>query len=380
MTEAANIFLRQEYPFVDRRASGHAAPKEAPRDARDEGDSFFAALDALGKALDAERIWIGSAEAGLPDDGIIACWTKSARDALAASFLSSLLALPEERYAGGPRWLVDAGDGERAVHVTPLTARTGPAWMAIGFAGMPDAEVRDRVKRTAAVVAPLLTSYIDARSEGHRSRLHIAGLASALDQSSMATIVLDSDGRTQFLNRAARTLLNAEDGLRRRDDSVIPVQLQDALKFQLALDHAIHQNRAARRIGLPKGSMLMIQSPEKRRPLVVTMIPVEEPALERGEAAVILYMVRPPQDVSPFLDPLCKLHGLSNSEARLAEKLVAGKTICEAASAMRIKSATARAYLKQIFLKTDTHRQTELVRLLIRSSAAVTVSAPPEPL
>jgi DNA-binding CsgD family transcriptional regulator len=47
--------------------------------------------------------------------------------------------------------------------------------------------------------------------------------------------------------------------------------------------------------------------------------------------------------------------------------LAIGKSLQEAAEAMRIKDQTARSYLKQIFLKTDTKRQAELVRLMLTS-------------
>jgi DNA-binding CsgD family transcriptional regulator len=58
---------------------------------------------------------------------------------------------------------------------------------------------------------------------------------------------------------------------------------------------------------------------------------------------------------------LRKLYGLTRGEAALATILLKGKSIEEAAAELFISPHTARTHLKRIFMKTDTHRQTELV-------------------
>ena len=56
-----------------------------------------------------------------------------------------------------------------------------------------------------------------------------------------------------------------------------------------------------------------------------------------------------------------RLYGFTRGEATLAAHLVLGKSIEEAAADLGITPHTARSQLKRIFMKTDTHRQTELV-------------------
>ena len=53
--------------------------------------------------------------------------------------------------------------------------------------------------------------------------------------------------------------------------------------------------------------------------------------------------------------------GLTPAEARLALHLVAGETLRSAALKLRITYETARTHLKNIFSKTGTCRQAELV-------------------
>jgi DNA-binding CsgD family transcriptional regulator len=66
---------------------------------------------------------------------------------------------------------------------------------------------------------------------------------------------------------------------------------------------------------------------------------------------------------------VCSLYRLTTTEASLVCHLVLGRTIAEAAEQMRIRTQTARAYLKQIFVKTNTHRQADLIRLILNSFA-----------
>ncbi len=59
--------------------------------------------------------------------------------------------------------------------------------------------------------------------------------------------------------------------------------------------------------------------------------------------------------------------GVTPAEARLAMELCDGHSVSEAAVRLGITYETARSYLKLLLLKTDTHRQGELVMLLART-------------
>ena len=74
------------------------------------------------------------------------------------------------------------------------------------------------------------------------------------------------------------------------------------------------------------------------------------------------------QDLGLVVDEraLTSLYGLTRSEAALTTKLIQGKSVEEAAAGLFISPRTARTHLKRIFMKTDTHRQPELVvRMLL---------------
>jgi len=67
-------------------------------------------------------------------------------------------------------------------------------------------------------------------------------------------------------------------------------------------------------------------------------------------------------------------HGLTSSERRVAHLLLDGETVNAAAESTDLSLATVRSYLKRIFIKTGTHRQSELVALYYRSILPVGAS------
>ena len=68
---------------------------------------------------------------------------------------------------------------------------------------------------------------------------------------------------------------------------------------------------------------------------------------------------------SLHLDRLHKRFGLTPSEGRLAVHLATGDTLRAASSTLGLTYETAHTQLKSVFAKTGTHRQTELVVVIL---------------
>ena len=71
---------------------------------------------------------------------------------------------------------------------------------------------------------------------------------------------------------------------------------------------------------------------------------------------------------------LVRLYGLTAAEASFTLDLLEGKGLSWAASQNGVSLNTARTHLKHVFEKTRTHRQAELVRLILRSPAFLRLS------
>jgi DNA-binding CsgD family transcriptional regulator len=60
--------------------------------------------------------------------------------------------------------------------------------------------------------------------------------------------------------------------------------------------------------------------------------------------------------------------GFTHAEAKLADLLVQGKSLTEASDELGVTRNTVRSQLAQLFIKTDTHRQGELLRVLLQTT------------
>ena len=62
---------------------------------------------------------------------------------------------------------------------------------------------------------------------------------------------------------------------------------------------------------------------------------------------------------------LRRLYGISASECRVAQELLRGQTLQDAARQLHLGENTVKTHLHQLFEKTQTHRQQQLIRLLL---------------
>lgn len=98
--------------------------------------------------------------------------------------------------------------------------------------------------------------------------------------------------------------------------------------------------------------------------LFATPIPATRRPFSSGQATICVAVIDPGQDIQMPLERLRHAYALTQAECRLAEFLGSGVDLKTAADRLGIEYGTARARLADIFEKTGTHRQAELVRLI----------------
>jgi len=81
----------------------------------------------------------------------------------------------------------------------------------------------------------------------------------------------------------------------------------------------------------------------------------------------MIFVVTPAGAREPSAADLRQRYALTAAEARIAGALATGASLKEIAGRHEMSYETARLHLKHIFAKTGTHRQADLVRLLVRA-------------
>ena len=194
------------------------------------------------------------------------------------------------------------------------------------------------------------------------------GIAAGLGELSLTEttgcVFLDRAGRPVFVNRMARRIADSRHVIL-TTTSVSAPRSTDDRRLQALIGACI---ATATGRGAGSGGAMRLGGPDGGSGLAVTVSPLcghGDGALASLGPAVCILLVDPSQNRSVDEVVLREIYRLSPAEAALARRLAAGDTLQAAAQARGISVSTARSYLEQIFHKTETSRQADLVRFLL---------------
>mgnify|MGYP001813252094 CR=1 FL=1 len=194
--------------------------------------------------------------------------------------------------------------------------------------------------------------------------------AGAVNQLSVAAIIVDEQGRVLTSNEVASALLEQAQGLGVRDQR-LHIDGRDINKeLQQALTTII---RAQQQGETSVVRALRVPRPGGRADLGLVIRPVPGSQGSEGQAipCAAVFISDPDLEESTSQQILGELFELTPAEARLATLLARGLSLAEVSAAQGISQHTARAQLKSIFAKTGVSRQAELVRLVLKSAASL---------
>lgn len=188
-------------------------------------------------------------------------------------------------------------------------------------------------------------------------------LLDALDRLPVGVILLDDHCRVLRVNRSAESILAQNDGLFIGKRGIEASAQQQCRVLRSALTAAALTSAGK---GFSSGGHLGIPRPSGKRPFVVHVMSASVRSLAcGGNFAAVIVLVTDPERGSPRLADLMQtLYGLTPAESRLADHLVAGRSLSEAAEMNKVTRETVRSQIKSIFSKTGVRRQAELIRLL----------------
>jgi DNA-binding CsgD family transcriptional regulator len=192
----------------------------------------------------------------------------------------------------------------------------------------------------------------------------------AIGRLSVATIVLDETGKVLDQNLIAQEILDSGDGLKLVGGRLEATYPSDNRTLQQLIRNAFAHQPGDRVI--PSEAMSISRpSGQVSLGVVIEQVPSSEWAEGKGKPSVVIYL-RDAASKSLASTAVAKqLFNLTPAETALAMELTNGLSLEEAAEALNIRRNTARAHLRSIFSKTGVRRQTELVRIMLNSVAAL---------
>lgn len=210
-------------------------------------------------------------------------------------------------------------------------------------------------------IVPHVARAMRTKLQVDESARRLAATLGAFDQFDLGIAIVDRDLKPVVLNRRVEQIIAGSDGLSLSRKGLVASRASDTSWLQRLVRHACADDvrvpgHYAMRLHRPAGAAWSVVARRLNNgmagPGVLVALLIEE---ER----------RDPRDTAASL---IRMFALSPREAALAAELAGGCDLAAAAERLNIAVGTARNYLKAIFAKTRTHRQAELVTLILRAT------------
>lgn len=185
-----------------------------------------------------------------------------------------------------------------------------------------------------------------------------------LDAMSIAAILVTGTGRICHCNNRGEACLGQNAGLRSRLGKLTTHDLQEAEQLDNLL-LAATSNRRNKSKASPGGAM-RVSRPAGGPPLQISVVPEpEQNELAGYELCAVVFVTDPCSAPASRATVMRQLYRLTPTECRIADLLIEGLDVREAAERLAITLETARFHLKRVLAKTGARRQTELMRLML---------------
>jgi len=207
-----------------------------------------------------------------------------------------------------------------------------------------------------------VTDQVDVRA------IERAQFTAALDLLRCAVMLTDENGGIVYVNRSAENMLSEGSSVRSRHNTIRPVRPSASHELGAALKLAA---RADGQIG--EAGWMVRLSEDDTSPVMAHVLPLARAEMQNQlePFAVAAIFIRNWEDARANAELLAATYELTPAETRLLACLLAGHSLSDAASELRVASSTVRTQLKVIFRKTGVSRQSELMLLASRLSVPV---------
>ncbi|MFW8567284.1 response regulator [Orrella sp. 11846] len=177
-------------------------------------------------------------------------------------------------------------------------------------------------------------------------------------------VLLDDQRRTVFANVSAQRLLQdcADPALNPENTGGLPPALTASSRVRAAIEAALQGQEYIEFLSLPRRNA--------QRDLIITICALDCPVVEQDPAAALFISAGDRNEPAP-LKALETLFKLTPAEGRIAWAFAQGLRPEQIAEAFEITLTTVAFHKRNIFQKTQTNRQADLIALLLTLPASV---------
>jgi DNA-binding CsgD family transcriptional regulator/PAS domain-containing protein len=243
----------------------------------------------------------------------------------------------------------------------------GASWLAIAARAKQDPFGTPERLGLAGALVPHLQQALGTRARLSELDHQYRELASAVDLLTDGIAIVGPAGWVIHLNPAAEAMLGGDDGFSLRAGHLTAA----VSRIGGAFDRIVHQALDRGRWTVATGGCVAVPRRSGLRPYLVRVIPLGlGDSGGAGSPSAMVIIVDPERESEPELEALRRVYGLTKTEAEVALRVLDGSGLGPIADELSVSLSTVRTHLQHVFDKTQTHRQAELVRLLLGGLAA----------
>jgi DNA-binding CsgD family transcriptional regulator len=253
------------------------------------------------------------------------------------------------------------------VFVNVLDSTSGVCTFMMGRPWRSDPFVTPDVLRLVGLLAPHFQRAMQAQLGFSASKLVRDGAFDVVDQWRHGCIFVSFSGRVLYANPAATNIAAARDGLSLGSRGLRAAAAPEDATLQRLIRQAAAGNGSA-----PRASGRMaISKVSGRKPYTIQVLPIRSSHARPvdGPAAALVLIVDHERETNLLPADLQASYHLTPAEAEVALRVLRGHGLQSVADELCVSLSTVRVHLQRVFEKTGTHRQAELVRMLIEIEA-----------
>lgn len=276
--------------------------------------------------------------------------------------------MPAQEFAATPvfnEWWQKAGCGLTSMGANVVAEDRFTALVALWNPPGGEAIESSQIRLFKALL-PHIGRAVRINRKHHYLELKNIAATEGFETSQEGAILADASARVVVANPIAKAILDARDGIFLRDGRLTVNGIAEALQHLI-----VSCARGVITKGAPGGELTVPRGLGKA-PLRITVTPLRSkvrlldcPWIGVGSPVAIVTLRDRDLDRRRREKGLRRRFGLTSAEAALAAEIMQGDGRKAAAVRCGISDETAKSHLKNIFDKTGTRRQAELVRLLV---------------
>ncbi len=226
-----------------------------------------------------------------------------------------------------------------------------------------DVVVNDEMRHRLALLVPHLQRAVTIGKLFDQNAATEQALTQTLDHVEAAILLVGTDARIAFANGAARKMLT-ETTLVREEANALHAVAPDADRVLRDIFASVEKGDASlgeRGIAVP-----LTNAPQE--PWFAHVLPLtsgrRQQAGDEYAAVAAVFIRKTAPNAPPPLEAIAKLYKLSAGEVRVLDAMLRASGVKAMAKTLGLSQATVKTHLHNLFRKTGTTRQSELVKLV----------------